>query len=209
MSNSSLVFLSEDHTVPLTSSEVIATALEKDHKDVLYLAKKYQPDLNEFGSSSFKTKLITAGKGAKREKEIALLNEQQATLLITYMRNSEKVRRFKIALVRAFFELREKLQKQKYERLLDQAYQRGLLEGKKKNSVKINPDDLNCALKTLSWLNSNREDFRAGYDHVREIMKHLEELKETLVLLGENLEISSRIGEDEVRKILNQMKSGR
>ena len=39
-------------------------------------------------------------------------------------------------------------------------------------------------------------------------MKHLEELKETLILLGENLEISSQIGEDGLRKILKQVENG-
>ena len=47
MSNTSLVFMSEDHTIPVTPSEVIATALDKEHKDVLALAKKYEADLNE------------------------------------------------------------------------------------------------------------------------------------------------------------------
>lgn len=113
MSNTSLVFLSEDQTTPVTSSEVIATALDKDHKDVLALAKKYEPDLEEFGPSSFKTKMVKIGSGAQRVKEIAILNESQATLLITYMRNSEKVRKFKIALVKAFFEMRKKIEERK------------------------------------------------------------------------------------------------
>ena len=37
--------------------------------------------------------------------EVAVLNEQQATLLLTYMRNNAEVRRFKKRLVRAFYEL--------------------------------------------------------------------------------------------------------
>ena len=106
MSNTSLVFMSEDQTIPVTTSEVIATALDKEHKDVLALAKKYQADLNEFGVASFKTNLQTRGnRNGTQEKEIVILNEQQATLLITYMRNSDKVRKFKIALVKAFFEM--------------------------------------------------------------------------------------------------------
>ena len=208
MSNTSLVFLSEDQTTPLTSSEVISTALNKEHKDVLALAKKYEAGLNEFGPSSFKTKMVNIGSGAQRDKEIALLNEQQAYFLITLMRNSEKVIRFKIALVKAFFEMREKLYSNSFAVIKKQSYQEGYLAAQK-NNISNNVDDLNCALKTLSWLNSNREDFRAGYDHVREIMKHLEELKETLVLLGENLEISSKIGEEVLRKILKQVKKDR
>jgi phage antirepressor YoqD-like protein len=38
--------------------------------------------------------------------EYTLLNEQQATLLITYMKNTEIVRKFKMRLVKAFYALR-------------------------------------------------------------------------------------------------------
>ena len=206
MSNTSLVFMSEDQTIPVTTSEVIATALDKDHKDVLALAKKYQADLNEFGVASFKTNLQTRGnRNGTQEKEIVILNEQQATLLITYMRNSDKVRKFKIALVKAFFEMREQIQEKKTSLLLEQAYQRGLLENKRANAVTFNEDNLNCALKTLTWLNSNRADFKANYERMREIIKQMQELKETLEMLWCNLEVSSRVGENEVKRILNQM----
>ena len=205
MSNTSLVFLSEDQSFPVTTSEVIATALDKRATDVLELTKKYRENLSKFGAVPFKTEQVKRGSGARdQSKEVAILNEQQAYLLVTLMRNSEKVIKFKLALVEAFFEMREQIQEKKTSQLLEQAYQRGLQENKRSSSVTLNEDNLNCALKTLTWLNSNRADFRAGYDHVREIMKHLEELKETLVLLGENLEISSRIGEDELKKILRQ-----
>ena len=207
MSNTSLVFMSEDQSFPVTSSEVIATALDKEHKDVLALAKKYEADLNEFGTGSFETKLLKTnkGNGATQTKEIAILNEQQATLLITYMRNSDKVRKFKIALVKAFFEMREQIQEKKTSQLLEQAYQRGLQENKRSSAVTLNEDNLNCALKTLSWLNSNRAGFKVNYERLREIMKQMQELKETLEMLWCNLEVSSKIGENEVKKILNQM----
>ena len=198
--------MSEDQTIPVTTSEVIATALDKEHKDVLALAKKYQADLNEFGVALFKTNLQTRGnRNGTQEKEIVILNEQQATLLITYMRNSDKVRKFKIALVKAFFEMREQIQKKKTSQLLEQAYQRGLLENRRSSAVTLNEDNLNCALKTLTWLNSNRAGFKVNYERLRDIMKQMQELKETLEMLWCNLEFSSRIGENEVKKILNQM----
>ena len=206
MSNTSLVFMSEDQSIPVTTSEVIATALDKEHKDVLALAKKYQADLNEFGLASFKTNHVKRGFGDKaQEKEIVILNEQQATLLITYMRNSDKVRKFKIALVKAFFEMREQIQEKKTSQLLEQAYQRGLLENRRSSAVTLNEDNLNCALKTLTWLNSNRAGFKVNYERLRDIMKQMQELKETLEMLWCNLEVSSRVGENEVKKILNQM----
>lgn len=44
-----------------------------------------------------------------RPETIALLNEQQATLLVTYCKNTEVVRKFKVALVKAFYDMRQKL----------------------------------------------------------------------------------------------------
>jgi hypothetical protein len=41
------------------------------------------------------------------------LNEQQATLLMTYLRNSEKVRNFKKRLVKEFYRMREEILKSK------------------------------------------------------------------------------------------------
>ena len=206
MSNTSLVFLSEDQSFPVTTSEVIATALDKRATDVLELAKKYQESLSKFGLVPFKTEQVKRGFGtAPQEKEVAILNEQQAYFLVTLMRNSEKVIKFKLALVKAFFEMREQIQEKKTSQLLEQAYQRGLQENKRSSSVTLNEDNLNCALKTLTWLNSNRADFKANYERLREIMKQMQELKETLEMLWCNLEVSSKIGENEVKKILNQM----
>lgn len=45
----------------------------------------------------FQIALVAPGKGGK-STEFAELNERQASLLITYMRNSEKIRAFKKAL---------------------------------------------------------------------------------------------------------------
>ena len=208
MSNTSLVFLSEDQTTPVTSSEVIATALDKDHKDVLALAKKYEPDLEEFGPSSFKTKMVKIGSGAQRVKEIAILNESQATLLITYMRNSEKVRKFKIALVKAFFEMREKIYNSSCALIKKQAFHEGYHAAQEKN-ISINTDDLKSAIKTLHWLNSNRSNFKSHYDKLRQLHDGISKVKLIMELLWSNLEISSRYGEEELVKILKQVEAGR
>ncbi|MEI9550354.1 Rha family transcriptional regulator, partial [Enterobacter kobei] len=54
--------------------------------------------------------------GGMQKQEIALLNEQQTTLLITYMRNNEVVREFKKRLVYEFFTMRSALAKKKMDR---------------------------------------------------------------------------------------------
>jgi phage regulator Rha-like protein len=111
MSNS-LVFLSKENT-PLTTSEIIADALNKEHKDVMSLIKKYRSNIENFGVVTFKTKLLKRGnRNGSQEKTIAYLNEQQSTIVICLMRNSPKVLEFKVRLVKAFFEMRQQLQLQ-------------------------------------------------------------------------------------------------
>ncbi len=46
-------------------------------------------------------------KGGIQDKKIYLLNEMQSTLLITYLKNTEAVRNFKIELVRQFYTMRK------------------------------------------------------------------------------------------------------
>lgn len=92
------------HNEPMTTSLAIADGTENTHESVIKLVRKYVDDLQEFGTFGFEIQ-----KSGGRPTEIAFLNEQQATLLITYLRNSETVRRFKIALVKAFYEMRDNL----------------------------------------------------------------------------------------------------
>lgn len=99
----SLVFIQNQE--PLTTSLAIAEGTENQHKNVMELIRNYDDDLIDFGEVAFQTRLNQQGSPT----EYALLNEQQATLLITYMRNSDVVRQFKKALVRAFFEMRNRL----------------------------------------------------------------------------------------------------
>jgi hypothetical protein len=49
-----------------------------------------------------------------RPQRTYFLNEAQATLLMTYLRNNEIVRKFKIRLVKEFFRMRETLQNQNF-----------------------------------------------------------------------------------------------
>lgn len=92
------------HNEPMTTSLALAEGTENTHESVIKLVRKYIEDLQEFGTFGFEIQ-----KSGGRPTEIAYLNEPQATLLITYLRNTEIVRRFKIALVKAFYELRDRL----------------------------------------------------------------------------------------------------
>lgn len=84
----------------VTTTLAIATGCEVDHASVIKLVRTYQADMEEFGLLDFKSE-STGG----RPTEYAFLNEQQSTLLLTYMRNTEIVRAFKKKLVREFWEM--------------------------------------------------------------------------------------------------------
>lgn len=88
----------------LTSTLAIAEGTENEHKSVIQLVRAYLDDFDSFGKVTFEMRLNDRGSPT----EYALLNEQQATLLLTYMRNSEVIRKFKRRLVHAFFELAQK-----------------------------------------------------------------------------------------------------
>ncbi|RRJ96791.1 phage regulatory protein/antirepressor Ant [Opitutaceae bacterium TAV4] len=99
---SSLVFLKDGLAV--TTSLAIADGTQNQHKNVLELVRTYRADIEEFGRVAFETRPFETA-GGTQNREVALLNEQQATLLLTYMRNSDVVRSFKKALVKMFWEM--------------------------------------------------------------------------------------------------------
>ena len=111
-----LVFNESDklNGVPFTTSEVIAKYAEVEHRAVRQLIRKHENDLEEFGKTTFEMSKITEGRG--RKSKIYHLNEQQATLLITYLDNTEPVRQFKKALVKQFFEMQQELYARRLER---------------------------------------------------------------------------------------------
>lgn len=90
---------------PMTTSLVIADGTGNEHRAVLQLIRNSVADLEEFGTLAFEMR-----KSGGRPTEYALLNEAQATLLLTYMRNNDIVRAFKKRLVHAFVELRNRPQ---------------------------------------------------------------------------------------------------
>lgn len=94
---------------PVVSSAIIAEGVKHSHKTVIQLVRQNQKDMEEFGPCAFEMRMASRSQGGGRPVEVALLSEPQATLLLTYMRNNEVVRTFKKRLVKAFFEMREKL----------------------------------------------------------------------------------------------------
>lgn len=86
---------------PVISSETVAAGSGIQHKNVLELIDANRRDFEDFGQIAFETR---PGYNNSQVR-VALLNEQQATLLMTFQRNTDQVRTFKKALVKAFFEM--------------------------------------------------------------------------------------------------------
>ncbi|HFF9623556.1 TPA: Rha family transcriptional regulator [Campylobacter jejuni] len=88
----------------VTDQNKISIISKVDINSIQRLIRNYKQDLECFGKLGFELQKI-----AKTNKKIYFLNEQQATLLLTYMKNSESVRNAKKVLVFAFYKMKEKL----------------------------------------------------------------------------------------------------
>ena len=113
-----------------TTSEVIAANAGVQHKNTLELIERNLEDLWEFGLVAFETRARLAGQHGGGSTRYAKLNEQQAMLILTYLKNTDRVRAFKKALVRAFFEMAKQLQAP-VARSSDEIIAAGLLEAHK------------------------------------------------------------------------------
>lgn len=89
----------------VVTSETVADGAGVQHASVLRLIDDSRADFEDFGQVRFEIRPRSAGQHGGGDKRIALLNEQQATLLMTFQRNTDQVRTFKKALVKAFFEM--------------------------------------------------------------------------------------------------------
>lgn len=98
-----------------TTSKIISHHAEVQHHTITRLIRDNKSDLEEFGVYGFEIHKPSTKSGGRPEK-IYYLNEQQATLLLTYLKNTDPVRRFKKELVRQFYTMREIIMKQRMEK---------------------------------------------------------------------------------------------
>lgn len=93
-----------------TTSLIVAEGVGLQHKNVRELIEDNIADFEEFGVCRFETaKPSTSANGGGRPQKLAVLNRDQALLLMTYLRNSAVVRDFKKRLIRAFTEMERRL----------------------------------------------------------------------------------------------------
>ncbi|WP_306600726.1 phage antirepressor KilAC domain-containing protein [Geothrix sp. 21YS21S-2] len=134
---------------PRTSSLAIAQGTENDHASVIKLVRTYRADLEEFGLVGFEIQPRPSGQHGGGDVEFALLNEQQATLLMTYMRNSEIVRKFKMRLVKAFYELRNHAQAMRMPQTLPEALRAYAETLEKKEALEVKARDQAATIQTM------------------------------------------------------------
>ncbi len=108
MNDSNVIQLVRADGEARVDSRLIAEQLGMEHAGTIKLIRKYPADFRELGPIGFeiqKGKKLPQG-GYAKATEYALLNEDQCYLLLTYSRNTKKVRALKVKLVKAFRDAR-------------------------------------------------------------------------------------------------------
>ena len=113
---------------PYTTADTVAQYAQVQTDKVSRLIRKHMNDLEECGKVGFEIRLPAPGSKGGRPEKLYHLNEQQATLLITYLKNTESVRRFKKALVREFFKARNELSRREIQRAIKTPVRRSLTD---------------------------------------------------------------------------------
>lgn len=146
-----LVFLEPNclEEIPFTTSKVIADNGKVKHDTVQRLIRNYSEDIEEFGKLAFEMRPSDGINGFEirksnvgRPEKIYKLNEQQATLLITYMKNTLPVRKFKKALVKQFYIMQKELTKRTATRMIGKQAREALT-----NAIQSLPDSPHKSMK--------------------------------------------------------------
>ncbi|EOZ2114653.1 phage regulatory protein, partial [Campylobacter coli] len=117
-----------------------------------------------FGELGFELQKI-----AKTNKKIYYLNEQQATLLLTYMKNSESVRNAKKVLVFAFYQMKEKL------RSLEQEQEKARFKSLSDENLRLNSLNHHQKIGYKSQLAQQKEHYE---NKIKALKYDLENKKE-------------------------------
>lgn len=126
----SLVFLDSNgiNAIPLTTSEAIAEGTRINHRRIRDAIRRYKPQLEAFGVlGAYQTETPNNKEGGRKAVGY-LLNEQQATFLITLLKNTPVVVAFKEELVRQFYLMREELTKRRVARIEGKPIRRSLTD---------------------------------------------------------------------------------
>ncbi|HEC1884084.1 TPA: Rha family transcriptional regulator [Campylobacter jejuni] len=137
----------------VTTQNKISKLTNNNEISIQKLIRTYKADLEEFGILEFENQLIINSKNVKNYKKIYYLNEQQATLLLTYMKNSESVRNAKKVLVSAFYQMKEKL------RSLEQEQEKARFKALSDENLRLNSLNHHQKIGYKSQLKQQKEKY--------------------------------------------------
>lgn len=109
---------------PYTTSEIIAEGTGIEHRKLRDTIRKYKTELETFGLSASYQAESSGGRPATGY----ILNEQQATFLLTLLKNTPVVVAFKKELVRQFFIMRDELARRRELRAIGKPIRRSLTD---------------------------------------------------------------------------------
>jgi phage regulator Rha-like protein len=135
--------------IPITNTLIVAKKLGIEHKSVIQLVRKYKSDFEEFGQVTFEMRLIKH-KLRNQKTEIALLNESQFMVLITYSKNTENARYWKRQFVKQFMNMRIELMVRKETRHIGINVRKTMTD-----SIKLNVDE-NTNFKKFAYSNYSK-----------------------------------------------------
>lgn len=101
--------------VPFTTSDIIAESTKISYRSIQRTIERQLHRLEAFGRVRFEITPFQT-KGGVQDHKIYFLNEEQATLLITFLKNNDIVADFKVELVRQFYAMRRELLQRRVER---------------------------------------------------------------------------------------------
>lgn len=176
---------------PYTTSEIIAECAGVQHHTITKTIRKNLERFERYGKVGFKIQAMASGQQSKNY----ILNEQQATLLITFLKNTEQVATFKENLVKAFFEMRDELANFKLQRALEKPKRRELheaIENWEQAPKHAHSTVTNLLLKGASGLNKKQlMAARGGYNGIdsltsSELIRYqaLEDMAIAMIQLG-------------------------
>lgn len=134
-----LVFVHGLNEEPYTTDKIIAEHSGNSLHAVKVLIYNHKQDFEDFGILSFE---MTKLPGRGRPQKTYHLNEQQATLLITYLDNTPQVNQFKKSLVREFYRMKQELTTRQINRAIEKPQRKTLMDAVK------------------SWPNANQWSYR-------------------------------------------------
>lgn len=95
--------------IPITDTIIVSEKYQVKHDSVLRILRKYKDEFEIFG----KLNGFEIHRDTQRNSTGYFLNENQFFLLVTYMKNTEIARKYKIEFVKAFSKIKTELQVRK------------------------------------------------------------------------------------------------